>query len=175
MTRITPNTAAGQRTVLAVRDRLATVPVDQVIAHTELQRLIPNHLLTLYYVFVQRAQRMLNAENGAVFATVRGEGYRRLTNSTGAEYSANTALLRIRSQSRKGQKVATMAIRFANDISNTDKRRIYQKVASLGLIEHLTMAKTVQIMPDEPVPVTKPADPLAGLRDMLDQVDSVTA
>jgi len=113
---------------------------------------------------VARAQRLLNAEIGAVFATVRGEGYRRLTNAVGADHTTDIALLRIRRQSQRGQKIATMAIRFANDITDTDKRKVYQKLGALGLIEHLTLRKTVNTMPDD-----KPKDdPLAGLREMLD-------
>lgn len=57
-----------------------------------------------------------------------------------------------------------MAIRFANNIGDNDKRRMYQKLSTLGLIEHLTLKKSVQTMPEKPSP-----DPLAGLRDILNQ------
>jgi len=164
MTKITSQTAAIQRAVLAIKDRLAEASVDEIVTHEEIKELVPNGLNISHYVMVTRAQRLLNAENGAVFATVRSEGYRRLTNAVGADHVSNTALLRIRSASRRGQKLATFAIQFANDITDTEKRRVYQKLSSLGLIEHLTMRKTVDRMPDE-----KPApDSLAGLRQMLD-------
>jgi len=164
MTKITAQTATVQRVTLAIKDRLAEAPIDTLVSHEELKGFLPQNLNLSHYVLVQRAQRLLNAENGAVFATVRNEGYRRLPNGIGADHAANTSLLRIRRQSRRGQKIATLAIQFANDSTDNDRRRVYQKLASLGLIEHLTLAKTVRTMPED-----KPRqDPLAGLRDMLD-------
>ena len=164
MTRITPQTAAIQRAVLAVKDRLAEASIDEIISHDELRKLLPKNLGVTHYLVVQRAQRLLNAENGAVFATVHGEGYRRLSNTVGADYASNSALIKIRNQSKKGQRVTGMAIEFANDATDSDKRRVYQKLATLGLIEHLTHKRSVQSMPDK-----KPVrhDPLAGLREML--------
>jgi hypothetical protein len=165
MTKITPLTAAIQRTVLAIKDRLNETAIDGIVSHEEIRNMIPGDILEqlTHYVLVQRAQRLLNAENGAVFATVRREGYRRLSHGVGADYASNLALLRIRSQSRRGQKIATLAIEFANDISDNDRRRVYQKIASLGMIEHLSMNKTIETMP-----AVKPRpDPLAGLREML--------
>jgi len=54
----------------------------------------------------------------------------------------------------------------ANDITGNGKRRVYQKLSSLGLIEHLTTARAVRTMPE----TNGAADPLAGLRDALDLV-----
>lgn len=163
---INAQTAATQRAVLAMKDRLAEVAINEIVTHAELQSLVPTDLSYLsHYVLAQRAQRLLNAEIGAVFATVRGEGYRRLAHGTGADYATDVALLRIRSQSRRGQRLATMAIKFGNDVTDNEKRKVYQKLASLGLIEHLTMAKSVRTMPeDEP---QSRSDPLAGLRSIL--------
>jgi hypothetical protein len=162
--KITAQTAAIQRAVLAIKDRLAEVPLNELVSHDELRGFLPGNLTIPHYVAVSRAQRLLNAENGAVFATVRGEGYRRLPHDLGAHHASDTSLLRIRRQSRRGQKIATMAIRFANDATDNDRRRVYQKIAALGLIEHLTLAKTVRTMhEDQPK-----EDPLAGLRDLLD-------
>lgn len=167
MSRITPQTADIQRTVLEIKDRLSRASLDELIPHYEIKRLIPQSLGSLtHYVLVERAKRLLNAENGAIFATVRGEGYRRLANVVGADYSTNVALLRIRSQSRRGQKLATMAIEFANDANDSDKRRVYQKLGTLGLIEHLTMRKTVQTMPEEKPTINS----LAGLAELLNTV-----
>lgn len=165
MARITPETAAIQRVVLAMKDRFSEVAIGDIVSHAELRHMTPDTLLHVsHYVLAQRAQRLLNAENGAVFATVRGEGYRRLAHVVGADYASNLALLRIRRQSRRGQKLATLAIEFANDANDNDKRRVYQKLSTLGLIEHLTLKKTVRTMSDD-----KPAlDPLAGLRSIFD-------
>lgn len=167
MGKITPQTATMQKAVLEIKDRLAEASIDEVVSHDELKRFVPKSLGRLtHYVLVQRAQRLLNEENGAVFATVRSEGYRRLANVIGADHAADVALVRIRSQSRKGQKMATMAIRFANDARDNDKRRVYQKLATLGLVEHLTMRKTVSTMPERPLK----EDDLKGLKEMLDSV-----
>lgn len=168
MAKITSQTANQQRTVLAIKDRLAEASLDEVVTHDELKSMIPTELNVTHYILVQRAQRLLNAENGAVFATVRGEGYRRLSNSIGADHATDTSLLRIRRQARHGQRIATMAIQFDNEASDNDRRRVYQKLASLGLIEHLTLTKTVRTLPD-----TKPQiDPMAGLRDLLDSAQA---
>lgn len=168
MTRITPQTAAIQKAVLAIKDRLAEASIDEVVPHKELRALVPEDVSYLsHYVLAQRAQRLLNAESGAVFATVRGEGYRRLAHTVGADYVSQVALLRIRRQSRHGQKLATFAIEFANDANHEDKRRVYQKLATLGLVEHLTLRKSVKTMP--PHSEVPQADPLAGLRQLLDK------
>lgn len=169
MARITPFTAEVQRTVLLMKDRLAQASIDEIVEHRELRAMMPSSIVGRidHYVLAQRAQRLLNAENGAVFATVRREGYRRLANTVGANYTTNTALVRIRRQSRRGQKMATLAIQFANDSTDSERRQVFQKLATLGLIEHLTLAKTVKTMPEEPQPTD---DPLDGLRRLLNIV-----
>lgn len=164
MAKITASTAAIQRAVLAVKDRLAEASIDEIVTHQELMNLIPDNLSLSHYVIVARASRLLNAENGTVFATVRGEGYRRLANIVGADYASNSALIRIRNQSRRGQRITGFAIEFANDTTDADKRRVYQKLSTLGLIEHLTHKRTVKSMPD-----THPVryDTLADLREIF--------
>ena len=163
MAKITSTTAAVQRAILNIKDRLAGVSINAIVSHAELRQLVPDSLTTLsHYVLVQRAQRLLNAENGSVFATVRGEGYRRLAHVTGADYASNLALLRVRRQSQRGIKITTFAIEFANDASDDDRRRVYQKLGTLGMIEHLSYRK--------PRPSKSPnetPDSLADLRNML--------
>jgi hypothetical protein len=163
MTKITAQTASLQRAVLDIKDRLAKAMIDEVVPHHELRSLIPETTGVSHYILVERAKRMLNAECGAIFATVRGEGYRRLANGVGADHASNIALVRIRSQSRRGQRLATMAIEFANDVNDVEKRKIYQKLGTLGLIEYLTLKKTVKAMPENKPPI----NPLSGLAELL--------
>ena len=62
-----------------------------------------------------------------------------------------------------------MAIKFGNGVSDNEKRRVYQKLNSLGLIEHLTRAKSIRTMPEDLDTRRRRVDPdpLAGLRDFL--------
>jgi hypothetical protein len=161
---ISANTAAVQQTVLNIKARLERASIDEVVTHDELKEVIPSNLRRYinHYVLVNRAKKLLNAENGAVFATVRKVGYRRLRPVTGAERVGNTALMRIRRQARGARTIATVALR--SDVTSFANRRVYQQIAALGLVEHLTAARTVSSMPED---APNPSDGLDGLRNIL--------
>jgi hypothetical protein len=56
------------------------------------------------------------------------------------------------------------AVHHANDLTPAEQRTANQRLAVLGLVEHLTKAKVVKTMPDEP---KNPKDDLTGLKAAL--------
>ncbi len=157
----TANSAATQRLVRIMADHMSSASIDETVHHPDLRRLLPQERQRDYYFIVARARGLLNQESGTVFATVTREGYRRLAGITGAEYEGKRSLSKVRRTVRRGQRFVSNALHHANDATPRQRREVYQNLAALGIIEHLTMARTVKTMPDEP---RAPEDGLAGLR-----------
>lgn len=112
---------------------------------------------------ISEARKMINREHGLVFATVRKEGYRRVERDDGAVFAGAHGLRAVRRRARTTMRTADNAARFANGMTAEQRRRHNQQMASLGLIDHLSMDRTVRSLPDEPAKT----DPLDGLRAVL--------
>lgn len=150
--------------VIKVARRMLAVKIDEIVSMQQLSEAAGQDLVENRWV-ISSALRAVNAEYGAVFATVRGEGYRRLANSEGALFAGNRGLLRVRRASRTAMKYSTNAARHANDMTPDQRRRHNQQMSSLGLVAHLTMARAVEVMPEDSPP--ERPDPLKGLRAAL--------
>lgn len=158
------NKLQRKEAVIRVAHRLLDVKTDEIVSLRQLGD-AAGYDLTADRWIVSSALKAVNAEYGAVFATVRGEGYRRLAHGEGALFAGGRGLYRVRRASRAAIKAATNSAKYANDMTPDQRRRHNQQMASLGLISHLTMARTVETFPDAaPLPRT---DPLAGLREAL--------
>lgn len=157
------NKLQHKEAVVRVARRLLETKVDEVVSLQQLSDAAECDLGQYRWV-VTSAMRVVNGEFGAVFATVRREGYRRLDRATGALFAGNRGLHRIRRASRSAMRIAGNAARFANEMTAEQRREHNQKMAALGLVNHLTLAKTVQSMPE--TPAERP-DPLAGLREAI--------
>lgn len=157
------NSLQRKEVVVLTAKRLLDVAIDEVVSLKQLSEAAGVDVSAERWI-VQSALRAVNAEHGAVFATVRGEGYRRLAHGDGALFAGNRGLYRIRRASRAALKAASNAARHANDMTADQRRRHNQQIASLGLIAHLTMARTVEAMPETP---RQAPDPLGGLREAL--------
>lgn len=158
------NKLERKEAVVRVAKRLLDVPIDEVVSVRQLSEAAGHDLYAERWI-IGTALRAVNSEYGAVFATVRKEGYRRLAHGNGALFAAARGLKRVRRAARAGIKSAGNAAKFANDMNAEQRRQHNQQMAALGLIDHITMARTVHTMPEESPPV--PADPLAGLRAAL--------
>lgn len=159
------NKLQRKKAVIAVATRLLAANTDEITSIQQLSEAAGLNVADDRWI-IQSALRAINAEYGAVFATVRGEGYRRLTHSDGALFAGGRGLYRVRRASRAALKTAINAARHANDMTADQRRRHNQQMASLGLISHLTMARTVDAMPEIDRAPAHP-DPLAGLRQAL--------
>lgn len=148
--------------VLKLSQILLLAPVDEIIPWSSLRKIdnveIPGWM-------IQRARELLNKEYGMVFATVRGEGLRRLTSSIGVKYVGERSLLGIRKAARRGSRRLGNAVRFSNDITPSARRLANSQQCALNLMEYISMAKTVATLPDEAP--TKPDDGLSKLKEAL--------
>lgn len=167
---ITPKSVAERNAVIAVKEVMEQVSTDQIVPHEVLKATIQLHVPESqapgypYYPIVGKAMEILNSEIGAVFASVNGVGYRRLSSNNAVSYAGERPLNRVRRVARRGYRHLSNAFRHANDLSPVEQSQALQRMGSLALIEHLTMAKTVATMPRERTP---PSDPLKPLRDAL--------
>lgn len=157
------NKLERKEAVIKTARRLLDVAVDDIVSIAQLSEAAEQDLLGERWI-ISAALRAINAEYGAVFATVRKEGYRRLANSDGALFAGNRGLYRIRRAGRTAMRYATNAARHANDMSGEQRKLHHQQLATLGIIAHLTRDRSVATMPDD-----APAkdDPLAGLKQAL--------
>jgi len=145
--------------VLKIVHTLLTAPVDETIPYSTLRKIdeveIPGWM-------VQRARAMLNEQYGMIFATVRGEGLRRMDSRAGVKHTGERSLLGIRRAARRGSKRLGNAVRYSNDLTPSDRRLANSRQCALSLIEHLSLAKNVATLPDEAPP--KPVDGMEMLR-----------
>jgi hypothetical protein len=154
---------AQKEIVRKMLDRFREASIGDLVPHNELIRLNHGSSRTHYWA-ASRAMRLLNGENGAVFATVRSEGYRRLDTPDGAEYAGEKARIRIHAVSHRGYKQLENVSKRSNDITPDQQGKINQHLSTFGLIGHLTNKRTIEIMPKEAPPQY---DDFAGLRQAL--------
>jgi hypothetical protein len=161
LTTIEEMDSGDRQIVLAVAERLLETSIDQVVKYEDLAAAADCDDIEQARWIVMAALKLVNKENGAVFSNERKVGYRRLSSEAGVKHAG---MKRTRSAARNGQRVLTNAIHHANDLSPTEQRETNQRLAVFGLVDHLTKAKIVKTMPDQPP--EKP-DPLAGLKAAL--------
>ncbi len=168
---IASNSVAERNAVLEIKDLFNQARVDDIISHDDIRKAINKHIdrssVYQYYYCVSRAKDLLNKETGAVFATVKSFGYRRLNASNGVIYAGERPLNRVRRLTRRARNHLFNAIQHSNDLSASDRRQAFQRASTLALIEHLTLAKTVRTMPDDDNSIIDREDPLKVLRDSL--------
>ena len=153
-----------QTIVIAVAERLAKAPIGELVSHDALRLVVGAEHADRHWQFVTRAIDLLNKEGGVVFANIRGEGYRRLPAGDGVQYLGDIGFRRMRGQARRTIRRLGNALHYANDLSPEAAKLANQRLATAGLIDHLTKAQTVKNMPE-----AKPLqpDPLSGLRQAL--------
>jgi len=156
--------ATEREIVLAVADFLATASTDVDVLHADVAAVVgfgpPSRS---YYDIVGAARTVLNERSGAVVATIKGVGYRRLASEPGVGHVGRLGLGRVRKTARRFSRLTSNALRHANDITPEARREASQRLASLGLIEELTRPAVVRSLPEK----TTTSDPLRGLKDAL--------
>jgi hypothetical protein len=156
---------SGERSeVLAVAERFMTASNNEVVTYDDLSRAAGCDVRDTRRWIILRAIKLISKTSGVVFANERGVGYRRLDSETGVKHAGEKAIKRTRSAARHGRQNLQHAVQHANDVSPSEQRYANQRLAALGLVEHLTKAKVVRTMPDE---TPKPLDDLVGLRKVL--------
>jgi hypothetical protein len=159
---------AGQRAiVLAVADLFLAASIDEIVAYADIQKMAAGYDVqgSDRWIILQ-ALKTVNKNNGVVFSTERGTGYRRLDSEAGIKYAGVVALKRTRSAARNGRQKLENAVRVGNDLPHEEGRLANQRLSTLGLVEHLTKDRIVRVMPDDNA--TKgPEDHLSALRKAL--------
>jgi hypothetical protein len=156
---------SGDRSeVLAVAERLMFASINEVVPYNDLSRAAGCNVQDANRWIVLQAIKLVSKTNGVVFANERGVGYRRLDAETGVKHAGDKAMKRTRSAARHGRQNLEHAVQHANDVSPSEQRHANQRLAALGLVEHLTKDKAVRTMPDE---THKPVYDLVGLRKAL--------
>jgi hypothetical protein len=161
MARKTENTI-----VISIAERLGASMIGEIVPHDALRLIVGAEKADHAYSYINRALKLISKEFGVEFATVRGEGYRRLAPGEGVVHAGDQTFRRIRRTVHRGKQRIGSALHFANDISPEKQKQANQRLGVLGIVDHVTRAATVKTMPEETPKQEKP-DPLAGLRAAL--------
>jgi hypothetical protein len=138
----------------ALADRLATVAYDAMITHDDLSRVIGRKISTCRHL-LYAAMRLVRKEQGAIFASVRGVGYKRLTVAE-APSIGHTARKRIRAQSRRATRNISVMLSKPNDVPNGVLLKANRELSVLGLLEIAAQDRNLPAgdqMKDRPLPV----------------------
>lgn len=127
-------------------DLLAEVPRGEVITFPAMSAVIDRNVLEFRHI-VYAAMRAAERESGAVFASERGKGYRRLPPDEIVRVG-QTARSRIRRTARSGVRSLVAGSAGANDLSPEMTRRILAEQSTLGLLEHIARDKNLAPMPE---------------------------
>jgi hypothetical protein len=155
----------GNKKIVAdFAERLYAVSIGAVATYEELSAAAPGkELRGRDRHLILKAMDALNKAYGIVFKVEQNEGYRRLSHAEGIEYTGSRGLTKCRRASRVAVRRTTNALRTANDVSPEVAKAANQRLFALGMIEHLSMARTVRALPEHPARV----DGLAPLRAAL--------
>jgi hypothetical protein len=171
----TPHSTTEREAVLAVKELFQNAIVDEIIPHDQIMCLVKQYypnapegygytsVRSIKATVVRKVRKIRNDEAGEIFVCVHGQGYRRLDQTNGVFHAGAQPLIRTRRLMKESYKQLSNALRHSNDITPNDKRKAIQRMATFGLIQHLTLDKTVVTMPEEPNRI----DPLKPLRDSL--------
>lgn len=145
-------------------DAFAACSVGGTISYQTLSAAIDQDILRNRWI-IPRAQRLANAETGAIFRNVRHVGYERLP--------AEEAHGKGKSARRRGRRLfnSTMrqiehALRHANDLTNDAVRRNWTELTHLGLLVHQTHDRNAPVVPPE----ATPANPSAIAAQSIDRM-----
>lgn len=141
-----------------IADTLSEVPRGETIAWDQLSGIISRDILLSRHILYS-AMRVAERESGAIFASERGKGYRRLAPDEIVKIG-QTARRRIRSMARHGARTINAGTAGANDLSAEMTRAILSEQSALGLLEHLARDKSLPVVPEgdtRPLPVAQAA------------------
>lgn len=145
-----PRRAEQRPEILSLAEFLMSGNVGEIISYPDMSSAIKINVTDVRNRWIiGRARHLLNQQYGAIFAPVRGQGLRRLAAWEGANYTGERSLLRIRSAARAGSARLRNVVQIANDLTPAQSRMANARLSALGLIEHLTMSRTVASLPED--------------------------
>lgn len=143
---------------LRIIELLDSTPRGDIVALDDISAYIDRDIRRCRHLLYS-ALRFMEREQGAVWACVRGAGYRRLSPDEIVKIG-QTARARIRGYARRGARSMEAGMQGANDLPNETKKKILAEQSSLGLLEHLSRDKSVPLVSDDqqrPLPVATTA------------------
>ena len=152
--------------VRLISERMARTSPGGIVTFDEIARASSTDIRRKSYL-VHSAIRLLNRDTGAIFASVRGIGYRRLLQEQAHELGISTRGA-IRRKSNRTATMISRAVSVANDMPNEAKRSAMSEMATLGLLRMMATDKHRVEVPETavaPPAVTDVArSVLAGLK-----------
>jgi hypothetical protein len=119
---------------------LATCPIGEVITTNALSSAIGRDVRRVRHI-IATARKVAERESGAVFVTLRGVGYQRLTPERASEVLAPTARRHIRRTARRTRSSLETVLAQANDLPADAARRMSREIGVLGVIEMFSRDK----------------------------------
>jgi hypothetical protein len=143
-------------------DVLLACPFGETIKFDELSKAIGRDIQVCRHL-LYRAIYIVERDNGAVFASIRRVGYKRVVPDD-LHKIGQTARARIRSQARRGFRTISNGIAKANDISPPALREALREQSILGLVEHTAKDRN---RPDVAEGATRPLPVAEVAREFL--------
>jgi len=153
--------------VRALTDRFLETPIGGTITYADMTAALGSSIEARRYL-IQRALHVASRETGAIFASMRAVGYKRLP-AEDAPLLGSHARQRIRNTSRRAAQAITHAVQVANDISDGARTRAYAEVSALALIQHVSTDRAAKAIPDS----EKPQPVAVTLRGMMARLGAV--
>lgn len=134
-----PITDLSQDTAALV-ECLAETPVGQVCTWGALDARLGRKVRNGKFYVLQSALRVALRDHGAIFVSVRGEGYKRLRLEE-AHLLGARARQHVRRSAKRTSKALRHATARANDMPDDAARKVYREIGVLGLIAHVASDK----------------------------------
>jgi hypothetical protein len=134
----------------AVLDVMLECPIGETVTLDAMSAAIGRDIRKRRHIIVA-ARRVAEREAGAVFASVRGVGYRRLDAERTVAVVAPTARKHIARTARRTSRAISTAIEKANDLSMDVRRRAVHELGILGIIEHAARERVKTLREDAPI------------------------
>ena len=163
-----PNTISADTTAIA--DKLLSVPVGECISLAILSDALGRDITKARHLLYS-AFRVVRRDNGFIFTTVRGIGYRRLSAKGVTDFVGTSARAHIRRTARKAKATIEDGIRHANDLPPDIQRKAMSEISSLALLEHI--AKDAMVKPQNDSPM-KPEPVAITARRFLARIGAYT-
>lgn len=138
-----PTAADTPADIRTLAEALKSASYGALVTFDDLSQALGRNVLLSQRYLIYAAIKVANEESGAVFASVRKRGYRRLPPDE-AHKVGQTARRRVRRAARAAANGITAALRAANAIEPEAQRRANAEISALNLIEHLSMDRNVK-------------------------------
>jgi NADH dehydrogenase/NADH:ubiquinone oxidoreductase subunit G len=140
----------------AVADLLIACPIDGTVTLADMSAAIGRDITRRRHI-IATACRVAEREAGAVFASVRKVGYKRLDAERAVAVVGPSARKHIARSARRASRSISAAMDKANDLPMDVRRRAVHELGVLGIIEHAARERVKTLREDA---ATKP-EPVA--------------